>query len=73
MRVYNYSEARQNFAAVLNLAQKEEVIIARKDGSKFRVIPIIENTTKSHFDVEGMSTNVATYEIIDAIREIRET
>jgi hypothetical protein len=34
MKIYNYSEARQNFSTVLNTALKEEVIITRKDGSK---------------------------------------
>ncbi|MDR3144804.1 MAG: type II toxin-antitoxin system Phd/YefM family antitoxin, partial [Treponema sp.] len=36
MKVYNYSEARQNFSTVLNTALKEEVIITRRDGSKFK-------------------------------------
>ena len=43
MKVYNYSEARQNFATLLNTALKEEVIIARKDGSKFKLVSINEN------------------------------
>jgi prevent-host-death family protein len=38
MRVYNYSEARQNFSTVLNTASKEEVIITKRDGSKFKLI-----------------------------------
>jgi antitoxin (DNA-binding transcriptional repressor) of toxin-antitoxin stability system len=72
MRVYNYSEARQNFSSVLNLAMKEEVIIARKDGSKFKVIPIKENETKSPFNVEGIDCNIKTNEILEIIRESRE-
>ena len=36
MKIYNYSEARQNFSTVLNTALKEEVIITRKDGSKYK-------------------------------------
>jgi PHD/YefM family antitoxin component YafN of YafNO toxin-antitoxin module len=42
MKVYNYSEARQNFAAIFNTALKEEVIITRKDGYKFRLVTIHE-------------------------------
>ena len=72
MRVYNYSEARQNFASVLNLALKEEVIIARKDGSKFKVIPISEKETLSPFNVEGIDCNIKTNEILDIIRENRD-
>ncbi|GHU39450.1 hypothetical protein FACS1894190_04150 [Spirochaetia bacterium] len=43
MRIYNYSEARQNFATVLNTALKEEVIITRKDGSRFKLLSINKN------------------------------
>ena len=75
MKVYNYSEARQNFATVLNTALKEEVIIARKDGSKFRLISIQEKKKgrKSPLeDIRGIKANVTMGEIIDAIREGRE-
>ncbi len=51
MKIYNYSEARQNFATILNTSQKEEVIIARKDGSKFKIVPILDEEPKSPFDV----------------------
>jgi len=75
MKVYNYSEARQNFATVLNTALKEEVIIARKDGSKFRLISIHENKKKGKSPlegIEGIKTNVTMADILDAIRESRE-
>ena len=35
MKVFTYSEARQNFAKILKLAQKEEVEIRRRDGAAF--------------------------------------
>jgi len=72
MRVYNYSEARQNFASILNAALNEEVIIARKDGSKFKVVPITGNKSESPFDVGGIDTNIKADEILDIIRESRE-
>lgn len=72
MRVYNYSEARQNFASILNTALNEEVIIARKDGSKFKVVPITEKKSESPFDVGGIDTNIKTEEILDIIRDSRE-
>jgi antitoxin (DNA-binding transcriptional repressor) of toxin-antitoxin stability system len=72
MRVYNYSEARQNFASVLNLALKEEVFITRKDGSRFKVVPITEKETISPFDVAGIDCNIKTSEIVDIIRDSRD-
>jgi hypothetical protein len=42
MKIYKYSEARQNFSTVLNTALKEEVIITRKDGNRFKLISINE-------------------------------
>ena len=67
MRVFNYSEARQNFSSMLNTALKEEVIIARKDGSKFKVVPIGEEVKKSPFDIDGIKSDITTKEILDII------
>ncbi|MBL7006138.1 MAG: type II toxin-antitoxin system Phd/YefM family antitoxin [Spirochaetia bacterium] len=72
MRVFNYSEARQNFASILNLAATEEVIIAKKDGSRFKIVPLTKNESKSPFDVPGIKSKVTTKEILDVIRETRE-
>lgn len=72
MKVYNYSEARQNFALILNTALKEEVIITRKDGSKFKLISITENESKSPLDVKGINCKIDTNEILEVIREGRE-
>ena len=74
MKVYNYSEARQNFATVLNTALKEEVIIARKDGSKFKLISMQENKKKKKSpleDIKGINANVTMDDILTAIRESR--
>ena len=74
MKIYNYSEARQNFATVLNTALKEEVIIARKDGSRFKLVPVQENSKKKKSplaDIRGIRTNVTMDDILDAIRESR--
>jgi prevent-host-death family protein len=75
MRIYNYSEARQNFSTVLNTALKEEVIITRKDGSKFKLISINENEKelKSPLEnIKGIKTNITMNEILEAIRQGRE-
>jgi prevent-host-death family protein len=75
MRIYNYSEARQNFSTVLNTALKEEVIITRKDGSKFKIISINENRKKTKSpleEIKGIKTNITMDEILEAIRDSRE-
>jgi len=71
MKVYNYSEARQKFSTLLNTALKEEVIIKRRDGSRFKVVPIRDRDPKSPFEIEGISSDVTPEEILEAISEGR--
>ena len=75
MKVYNYSEARQNFTTVLNTALKEEVIIRRKDGSRFKIIPLnpVKEKGKSPLEgIKGIKVNIKTQELVEIIREGRE-
>jgi hypothetical protein len=72
MKIYKYSEARQNFLTVLNTALTEEVIITRKDGTRFKLISINKESKRSPLDIEGINTDVTTQEIKEAIRECRE-
>ena len=75
MRVYNYSEARKNFTAVLNTALKEEVIITRKDGSRFKITPLErkKEDNKSPLEgIKGVKANITTKELVEIIREGRE-
>jgi antitoxin (DNA-binding transcriptional repressor) of toxin-antitoxin stability system len=75
MRIYNYSEARQNFTTVLNTALKEEVVIRRKDGSRFKIVPIGADKKKGKSPLEGIKgieANITTSELIEIIREGRE-
>jgi len=68
MTIYTFSQARQNFATVLNQALKEgKVLIKRKDGSSFVIKPI-----KAPLDVDGIDLGLTNEEIVDIIREIRE-
>lgn len=70
MKLYTYSDARQQFAKVLETASKEgKVLIRRRDGSMFSLIP--EKRTKSPFDVEGVSTGVSTKDIVATLRSER--
>ena len=71
MKAFTYSEARQNLARLLILAQKEEVEIRRQDGSVFS-LKAKKNATKSPFDVPGVNTQATTMDILDAIRMSRE-
>lgn len=71
MKVFTYSEARQNLAKLLILAQSEEVEIRRRDGSVFVLRAKKKETKKSPFDVPGLQTQACTQDILDAVRESR--
>ncbi|WP_447969902.1 prevent-host-death protein [Nitrospira sp. M1] len=70
MKVFTYSEARQNFSKILHIARKEEVEIRRKDGTVFSLVSKREKDT-SPFDVPGVKTKVTTQDILRAVRESR--
>jgi hypothetical protein len=71
MRVYTSSEARQNFASLLEIAQRDGAVrIRRKDGRSFVLQP--ECSQVSPLDVEGLDLGVTTAEIVEMIREGRE-
>ena len=71
MRVYTYSEARQNLASLLDVAKRDgAVAIRRRDGQTFILSP--EAQGSSSLDVEGVDLYITTEEIIDIIRQGRE-
>jgi hypothetical protein len=70
MKVYTYSEARQRFSEILNIARKEEVVRKRRGGESFSIT--FRRTPKSPFDVPGIKTKATTRDILEAIRESRE-
>ena len=70
MLVVTYSEARQNFALVLDTSKKDgAVVVKRADGSSFRITPEIEK--KSPFDGIKTLANIRQEEILSALRETR--
>ncbi len=69
MRVYTYSEARQNLSRLLNCAENEEVVIKRRDGKTFTVTA--KPISSSPFNVPGIKTKTSTQDILDAISETR--
>ena len=71
MKVFTYSEARQNLSKLLILAQDEEVEIKRQDGSRFS-LRAKRTEPGSPFDVPGVDCEVTTSDLLDAVRESRE-
>jgi len=70
MKVFTYSEARQNLSKLLKIAQREEVVIRRRDGAVFSLVAK-KKEKKSPFDVPGIKTKASTQNILDAVRESR--
>lgn len=69
MKVYTYSEARQRFSEVLNIARTEEVIIKRRGGESFSIT--FKKSHKSPFAVSGINTRATTKDILEAVKESR--
>lgn len=69
MKVYTYSEARQKFSMVLDIAKSEDVLIKRRSGETFKIV--FTKSPKSPFDVPGVKTKATTKDILDAVKESR--
>ena len=71
MTVFSYSQARQNFASVLDIARQEgSVQIRRKGGQLFSITPVTK-IKRSPFDIKGVKTRATTADILEAIKESR--
>jgi PHD/YefM family antitoxin component YafN of YafNO toxin-antitoxin module len=67
MKVYTYSEARQNLASVLDQAGREgEVRIKRRDGQVFVVR--LEPRTASPLDVDTVELGLSAAEMVEIVR-----
>jgi prevent-host-death family protein len=69
MKVYTFSQARQNLAEVLNQSKDERVLIRRRGGETFMVVP--KPREGSPFDGPGVKTKATTKDILNAVRESR--
>jgi hypothetical protein len=69
MKIFTFSKARQRLAEVLDIARKEEVLIARRGGDTFSVT--YKRSSSSPFDVPGIKTKATTRDILKAIKESR--
>jgi len=71
MKVYTYSEARQQLAGLLERARCEGVVrIRRRDGQTFVLQP--EKMEHSGFDVVGLDLGLSREEIVALVRDGRE-
>lgn len=72
MKSYTFSEARQNFAAILEQARRDGAVrIQRRDGQSFVLMP--EPVTTSPLDIEGiiLAQPITRSEIVQSIQEGR--
>ncbi len=71
MRQYNFSEARKNFASVLETAKQEGIIcIYKRNGEAYYLTPA--KVKRSPLDVEGIDLRLSSTQITSIVRESRE-
>ena len=71
MKIYTYSRAPQRLADLLEESKKEEVVIRRRKGDIFSIVPKSQ-VRRFPFDVAGLDKGISRKEILEAIRESRE-
>ena len=71
MKIFTYSEARQNLSELLTMAQSEEIEIRRRDGAIF-ILKAKKKRNASPFDVAGIKTSATTQNILDAVKASRK-
>jgi hypothetical protein len=71
MKIYTYSQAREKLADILEESKKDEVVIRRRKGDMFSILPKIPSR-RSPFDVPSLGKRITRKEILEAIRESRE-
>ena len=72
MKSYSDSEARGNFATVLDEAARDGAVeIRRRDGTVFRILPL-RKSKASPLDVKGVKLKVSTSDLVEIVREGRE-
>ena len=72
MKSYSYSEARGNFATVLDEAERDGAVeIRRRDGRVFRILPL-RKSKASPLDVKGLKLKLSSADLVRLVREGRE-
>ena len=68
MKSYSYSEARGNFATVLDEAARDGAVeILRRDGAVFRILPL-RKSKASPLDVKGVKLRVTAGDLVSIVR-----
>ena len=70
MKTYTYSQAREKLADILEESKSEEVVISRRKGDLFSIVPKFSRR-RSPFDVPGLRKGIKRREILSAIRDSR--
>ena len=72
MKSYSYSEARGNFATVLDEAERDGAVeIRRRDGTVFRILPL-RKSKASPLDIVGVKLRISAADLVAIMREGRE-
>ena len=71
MKSYSYSEARGNFATVLDEAERDGAVEIRRDGTAFRILPL-RKSKASPLDVKGVKLGVSAADLVAIVRKGRE-
>jgi len=74
MLVVDFVDFSQDVAKVFDAALTNDVIINRKDGMSYKILPIknVEKNGKSPFeDIPYIKADITTQEIVELIRESR--
>ncbi|MGH9494797.1 MAG: type II toxin-antitoxin system prevent-host-death family antitoxin [Candidatus Sulfotelmatobacter sp.] len=72
MKSYTYSEARGNFATVLDEAERDGAVeIRRRDGTVFRILPQRKSKV-SPLDVKGVKLRMSASDLVEIVRKGRE-
>ena len=71
MKIYTYSKAREKLADILEESKNEEVVIRRRKGDLYSIVPK-SPVRCSPFDVSGLHKKITRKEILEAIRESRK-
>lgn len=71
MKKFNFTEARNNFASVLELAKAEGIIcITKRDGESFYITPVVPK--KSPLDIKGVDLGLSSSDIVSIVNSGRE-
>jgi len=71
MKQFNFTEARNNFASVLEMAKQEGIIcISKRDGESFYITPV--KPEKSPLDIKGVDIGLSSNDIVSLVKEGRE-